>query len=416
MWQISQHDKSILRKLAEKKAALALLPIQQQRIEMWKKLNGLKKVKPLVLIKPSEIPWHEIGIFSQLETTGEFARKLELELRQLLYMWENLQCDMVIENKMTCQMVVYESGFGFEEVSDKLHTAPGSIASRHFQPQIKSEKDIEKIKTPMVSLDKEATLIKFEIMQDVFGDILPVELYGAKMFWFVPWDYLVTLWGAQELLLDMAMRPEMVKAVIDKMVNAQLSRLEQWEKLNALSLNNDGTIFGSGGYCFTDELPKKDFNNAHVRAADTWGSCAAQIFSEVSPQMHMEFAIDFEVKWLSQFGLTTYGCCEPLHNKIGILKKIPNLRRISVSPWANFEKAVSEIKSNYVISYKPNPAVFAFDKWDSDTVAKELREKLKTAQDCCIEIIMKDVSTIKNDPARLTDWAKIAWRIAEEFA
>jgi hypothetical protein len=45
--------------------------------------------------------------------------------------------------------------------------------------------------------------------------------------------------------------------------------------------------------------------------------------------------------------------------KIPILRKIKNLRKISISPWADVEKATKEIQNDYVISLKPNSAMLA---------------------------------------------------------
>ena len=47
--------------------------------------------------------------------------------------------------------------------------------------------------------------------------------------------------------------------------------------------------------------------------------------------MHDEFCVQYEMKWMERFGLVAYGCCEPLHNKIGMLRKIKRLRKISMS-------------------------------------------------------------------------------------
>ena len=43
-----------------------------------------------------------------------------------------------------------------------------------------------------------------------------------------------------------------------------------------------------------------------------WGCSNAQIFSEVSPKMHWEFALEHDLRWLRRWGLNYYGCCEPL--------------------------------------------------------------------------------------------------------
>ena len=238
-------------------------------------------------------------------------------------------------------------------------------------------------------------------MVEVFGDILTIEKRGIVHRWFAPWDELVEWWGVQEALMDLVMRPELVHQAMDRLVNAHLSRLEQWEKLNLLSLTGGNYRAGSGGPGYTDRLPQADFNPDRVRPIDQWGCATAQIFSEVSPEMHEEFAIQYERRWLERFGLNYYGCCEPLHNKIGILKTIPNLRKISMSAWADVEKMVEETDNAYVLSHKPNPAVFATDTWNPAQARKNLVEVLEKTSGCVVEVIMKDISTVRYEPQRL---------------
>jgi len=61
---IIKSDKQILHELAKEVAEIAALPIQKEKSKMWKKLNGLEKVKPMIWI--NEIPWHEMNIDDEL--------------------------------------------------------------------------------------------------------------------------------------------------------------------------------------------------------------------------------------------------------------------------------------------------------------------------------------------------------------
>ena len=438
MTAISEKDKTVLRKLAEKKAQIAALPIQKQRTQMWTCLNRLKPVKPMIYI--NQVPWPQTGIEEHLETTDPFCRELELELRRILYQWEHMPGDMVIEDKIYCPVLVKDTGFGIERHTKKanesgnlqpakaieygpapgrnkmMDTSVGTVISQHYEPVIKEEKDIEKIKTPHVTVNQELTKRNFQLMKNIFDGILTVQKQGAPGFWFAPWDQLVEWWGVQEALMDLALRPDMVKRAMTRLVDAGIARLEQYEKINALSLNNGNILIGSGGPGYTDELPRPDFNPEHVRTIDMWGSSTAQILSEVSPEMHQEFALEFENRWLKKFSLNYYGCCEPLHHKLHILKNIPNLRKISISPLADVEKAAAEIGDKYVISYKPNPAIFAWDHWDADAARRQLQNDLEKMKGCVVEVIMKDISTVHHQPQRLWQWAEMARGVTEQFA
>ena len=79
-------------------------------------------------------------------------------------------------------------------------------------------------------------------------------------------------------------------------------------------------------------------------------------------------------------------------------------------------EAIDNIGKSYVYSYKPSPAIFA-DDWDPDRVEKELQRFLRKAISggCTVEIIMKDVSTVKYKPQHLWEWARVAVRAAENI-
>jgi hypothetical protein len=132
--------------------------------------------------------------------------------------------------------------------------------------------------------------------------------------------------------------------------------------------------------------------------------------------MHWEFALKHEMRWLERWGLTYYGCCEPLDIKLDILRRIPNLRKVSISPWVNTDRAVNAVRSDYVCSRKPSPAVFATETWNPEQARFELQDFLEKARGCRVEIIMKDISTVRYQPRRLWEWEKIAMQLAERYA
>ncbi len=48
MIEFSQREKDVLRKLAEKKAEIAALPIHGRKRDMWTKMNRLEVTKPML--------------------------------------------------------------------------------------------------------------------------------------------------------------------------------------------------------------------------------------------------------------------------------------------------------------------------------------------------------------------------------
>jgi len=325
---------------------------------------------------------------------------------------------MVVSDYLACPLAIHSSGFGIVEDVDIVKTDETSdVVSRHFNVQIKDPEDIEKIRMPRVTHDAEVTRRRFEAMCETYDGILPVRKTGQSHIWFTPWDYLIRWWGVQEAMMDMIARPEMVHAAVDRMLDAWMVELDQFVEQNLLSLDCRNERVGSGGYGYTRELPGEEFDPSRVRPANMWGCSNAQIFSGVSPEMHWDFAIGHDMRWLARWGLTYYGCCEPLDGKIDILRRIPNLRKISVSPWYDPRRAVEAIGTDYVISHKPNPAILAETRWDPAWARASLREFLDLAEGRGhVEIIMKDISTVRYEPRRLWEWAAIATEEAERRA
>ncbi len=416
--QLCQKDKDVLKKLGAQIAEISQDKINDINRKNWTLLNDRQSVKPMVWI--NEVPWHEMNVDEELTLRCEhpWARNLEDELRKTIYQWNHFRGDMVVDPFISCPLAIHSTDFGIIEDVDIVRTdADNDIYSRHFKIQIKEPEDIEKIKMPVITHYEKATEYSYQAMNDVFEGIIPVKKVGQTHIWYTPWDFLVRWWGVQEAIMDLIMRPEMVHDIYERMVQAWMVELDQFEQLNLLSLDCNNTRVGSGGYGYTTELPGKDFNPEHVLAKNMWGCANAQIFSTVSPEMHWEFAVEHDLKWLNRFGLTYYGCCEPLDQKIPILRKIKNLRKISVSPWNDSKKIIDAIGSDYVMSRKPNPAVVAMDSFSPELAEREIREFMDLTDDSMhVELIFKDISTVRHDPRRLWEWEKIAMRTAEDYA
>jgi hypothetical protein len=184
--------------------------------------------------------------------------------------------------------------------------------------------------------------------------------------------------------------------------------LSEYEEPTILTLNNENDYVGTGGVGYTHELPKtEEVRSGKVKIKDLWGTSDSQETVGVSPQMFYEFVLKHQIEILNLFGLNCYGCCEPLHDRWEFVKNIPNLRRVSVSPWCDQEKMSGYLGKNYIFSRKPNPVLVSV-MFDEEEIRKDLRNTLRIAKDNVLEIIMKDVHTVGNEPWRITRWVEIA--------
>lgn len=412
--QYLKEDKAILRDLAKRYMEIASLPRQQENIRKWRDLNSLRSSRPLVW--HNEICWNEMNVDDELtlKTSSEFARRIESELRRNIYLWKHMSGDMVVEPVVYSPVIVENTGIGVEVEEATVSTEEDNqIVAHSFKPQITTEDDLEKLVAPKVTYQRKQSEDMLQAYEDMLGDIVPVKLRGYPGFWFAPWDDIVTFMGVENTLINLYEEPELMHHLIGKIVDIYIQALDQYEAQGCIATNNKNFRIGSGAYGYCDDLPETgDFG---VTCKEIWGSATPQIFTSVSPEMHDEYAIQYERKWLEKFGLAYYGCCEALHNKIEILSKIKNLRKISISPWSDVKMAAEHIGRKYVISLKPSPSIFAEDTWDLERARQELKEKLIEARGCNVEIVMKDISTVRHQPQRLWQWMKMAHELVQDF-
>ena len=151
------------------------------------------------------------------------------------------------------------------------------------------------------------------------------------------------------------------------------------------------------------------FDPQRVRPIDLWASAESQELAQVSPRMHAEFALAYEKRLLAPFGLTGYGCCEDLSRKLDLALQIPNIRRVSISPFASVERSAPQLGGRAIFSWKPNPAHLVGD-FDPNAIRAYVRNTLETCQanGCVLEMILKDTHTCEFHPEWFDIWTRVA--------
>jgi hypothetical protein len=411
MWQ---RDREILRGLASELAEIAALPIQEKVKKQWYALNALKPERPMYLIGEdmhlfTQLPWNELEYNDELKNrcTDEFAQWMETVLRRQIYMWNHVRDDYVYEPCFHVPMKIEGISWGVEVEEDVIQQGEGSdVYSHRYHDLLRTEEDLDKLKMPHVRLNKKETAIREEKAHDVMDGILEVKMDG-----YAPshdlWDDLVRWRGLDNMFYDMVDRPEFIHKTIDKLTQIQNAILDQCEEQNLLSTAHIPN--NVAGY-WTDLLPQKDFDPKKVRVKDIWGCGKAQIFATVSPEVHNEFDIEYSKGWYERFGLVVYGCCEPLDDRLEYVKRIKNVRKISISPWVkNRAKAAEELGSDYIFWAKPSPSFLEETAWDPVKIKEDILDYINICQrfNTPLELALKDVSTVSCKPENLWEWSRI---------
>lgn len=406
---ISSQERIVLRDLATRVAEIAALPEMAERRALWKQHNRLQRVRPMMLIFP-EGSWGELLPDTALQCEDETARRWENGLRAQIYGHEHFASDNVVDAELVVQKVIHHTSWGLEA---RHHVSSEARGSWSFDPVINTAADLQKLRFPEVTYDEVATERALAEAQELFGDILTVKLKGVSHVSFHLMSLYTGLRGLEQVMMDMYEEPEMLHDAMAFLEEGHRRIMHQYEALNLLSLNNDGTYHSSGGVGYTDELPLPDCDPARVRPCDMWASAESQELAQVSPEMHAEFALPYEKRLLEPFGLTGYGCCEDLTQKLDDVCAIPQIRRISISPWADVDRCAEKLQNRYIFSWKPNPA-YLVGHFDPEFTRQYVQHTLDAARGCVLEIILKDTHTCNNDPSRFDQWTAIVRELIEQ--
>ncbi len=408
---IDASDRAILQELARKVADLAARPIENEKRKLWYQHNELALTRPVIFCDP-ENGWNEIITPADLKCSGELARGWEMTLRKEIYWGSEMKDDRVIEPYFNISHIASESDWGMHET--KIGGENGNAYT--WEAPLKDYHQFADLHPPIISVDWEATHRALDLANEVLGADLEVKLKTA--WWWslgMTWT-LVNLRGLSQMMYDMLDHADDLHRIMAFLRDGHLAKLDFLQAHDLLSLNNNGTYVGSGGFGWTHELPQKDFSG-HVRTQDMWGFAESQETVGVSPAMFAEFIFPYQMAILSRFGLNCYGCCEPVDARWKYLEGIPNLRRVSVSPWAKIPRMAEYLGERFIFSMKPNPAELAMPVFDEERIRNGLREAIKIGRthNCRMEIIMKDNNTIHNEPRRVTRWVQIAREEADSY-
>lgn len=411
-----KRDHKVVRDLVQRYAEYAALPQQEITRTNWKKLNGLQAGKPMVMI--DQLPWHELNGEEELTLRCDdpFLREVENRVRQTLYKWEHIPADMVLDPFIRVPKVYTNSGYGVEQADHAiaLDEKNTSAQAHEYQDKIRNDGELARLQTPTITHDTLESRRRKEICHDIFGDILPTYLTGHVAYSHV-WDIITMFRGVTPVYFDLADRPEFVDNIIRRFVEMHMGMLDQMEDQGLLEAND--LVHCTGSY--VDELPATqrppEADQIALKSSQCWTFAASQLFASVSPEMHQKYDIEPMMPIYRRFGLVYYGCCEPLDNKIDIIRAIPNVRKISISPWADPARAAEQLRGDYVLSRKPTPAVLAESVLDEDRVRSDIQGTLRACRETgtpC-EIILKDVSTVSYKPENLFRWERLVREIVE---
>jgi hypothetical protein len=404
-----------LRGLAERYMTVAGDPAMNERRETWRAALSRRPGRtPVRLQFGLWNAWAKDYFPPQLQCETDAYRQLEQHLLVNLF-HAGTGDDNVFEPWYSVWPSRPRVAWGLEAWGVKQRRAMSDTPGGAWksEPPLKDWNYRQLLQPPRHEIDEEDTRRRYELLRDAVGDILPLEIHRGPALINFCGDistHLSELRGLEQLMVDMCEAPEELKGLLAFMRDAILANQREAEDAGHFSLSMHENQMCR--YC--DDLPDPK-PNAPCRRRDLWGFMAAQEYALVGPAMHDEFLLQYQRPIMKPFGLIHYGCCEDLTRKIDLLRQIPNLRSIAVTPMADPVKCAEQIGTDYFASWRPSPADLVSTEWNEPRMRKILRHGLDAfdANGCRTCILLKDIENVNREPDRLRRFVAVAREEAE---
>ena len=285
---VPARDRDILRRLAEEQAKIAALPVHREKAELWRRLERPGAGAPDGLDQRDLLERDERGrradaALQPIPGRGSWSRGCGT----LLYQWRHLPGDMIVDDYLSCPLVIHNTRLWHRRRTwtSCAPTRPAASSRATFTGRSSSRRTWTRSRRRWSPTTRRPPRSATRPCAACFGDILPVRKVGIKGSWFAPWDELIRWWGVQEAMMDLVLRPEMVNAVMERLVDAYLRRARPVGGAEPARRSTTTTRASARAATATPaSCPAQPYDPAHPRPHNLWGCATAQIFSDVSPQ------------------------------------------------------------------------------------------------------------------------------------
>lgn len=407
---MSSSDRDILRHLAKKYLEICEKDVQNERRDLWRRHNSLKRTRPLIYVRA--FAWPEMPE-AQCKCSDPFYRSYECFFREMLFR-DTLNDDFIFEPWVTVNAVCVTPKEGPWGLPVGWISSDEPRGARQIDPPIKEPEDARRMIEPHHVIDEEETARKIARLDEAIGDIITINVDRGPAYRVWNSDIstqLCYLRGLEQLMLDMMDRPAWLHDVLTFMRDGILQTHEEAERAGDWTLCDHQ----NQAMPYAEELDDSAPNSTSVTRDKLWFFCASQELTLVGPEMFNEFMLQYQRPIMEKFGLVAYGCCEDLTRKIGVLRQISNLRRIAVSPMADAARCAEQIGTDYILSYRPSPSDMVGYGFDPDRIRRVMRRDLEACRECHVDITLKDVETVQFDTERVRQWVEITRELIEEL-
>lgn len=408
-------ERRYLRELACRQAEIAALTVMDQRRQMWTDMNdGKPGVRPPFMIESWTFD-RDFMPDSIFHCKSDLGRNLERGFLRHIRHHEILNDDHVCPDTLDMGWHFWCDEFGIEIPTTYAKDAEGVTTGYHFECPITDLRDgFGMVQPATFGVNRDTTMEEKNFLKETFGDILPVVIRSGSFGNNYLTQRLMRLMSMETFFLAMYDCPDTLHALMALLRDNSI-RVSRWaEKEGLLVLNNGNQTSCGTCYNYTTLLPKTPVVPGQVKLSDMWGAMDSQETVGVSPELFHEFCFPYYRDLAEMHGLVYWGCCEPADPIWETsLSKLPNLKAVSISRWANQAYMAEALAGKGIVySRKPNPNLLGLDvHLNEEAWAKEIRDTLEitAGKNIPLEFVVRDVYSMHGNldkPRRAVDIAR----------
>jgi hypothetical protein len=415
-------DRKTLRELACRWKEIAELPIMAQRKKQWRALKDLRPERPMILVET--YPIADFFDAASLTCTDMFLRNVERTMRETIEHFEKVGDDIVIETYFRLAWKIIKTDYGVPLIEHHASDSSGGDLGYSYNFPIKAPEDLTRLKKRQFRVERKYSIECKSVLEDIFGDILPVRIGNYDNFSgslgyspFIGNNFIgitmdiFKLMGNENFLYWTYDHPDSLKHMAEYMCNDRIAFFRWMEQENLLDYNTDNQFGGPTSYGYVSSLPSCN-STSKPELKNVWGWAESQETTAISPAMFEELYLPYIAKVGNMFGLTYYGCCEPLTDRFTMISKVlTNLRAVSVSGWNNLYKMADILGKDYVYSRKPTPTYISGMNANWENLKKDMEDTYKATKGQNLEIIFRDLYYISGDNERIRKWVEMTRNI-----
>jgi len=346
----------------------------------------------------------------------KYGMRLEKNFLRNIRHHEILNDDHVCPDSITMGWHLKVDQFGIEIKMEKAEDKDGFKLGYHVDYPIKDLKDgFSMLKPAKIAFDREGTMKEKNLLEETFGDILPVEIRTGNFSICNLTGGMTLLISMETFLIAMYDCPEKLLELMGYMRDNAIKVARFHEREGLLTLNNGNQATCGTCFNFTTLLPKREVKPGEVKLSDLWVGMNSQETVGVSPDMFHELIFPFYRELAQMFGLVYWGCCEPVDPIWETsISKLPGIKAVSISRWCKQEFMAEALDGKQIVySRKPNPNIIGVgDSLDEDAWAAEIRSTLDliTKKKIPLEFVVRDVYSLNENLGKASKAVEIARR------